>query len=249
MRPMWVYARNGFMMKRYLICWSAFLLFAGARALEFEVVIVPELQARARNGERRMLSWLERGLESPDDSGEITEFLVAPVQSKGAERGKSKTWVDRFRRKRETQEMRRILYVAATRAREELHFFARPAYKVESDGVLSLCEPKNSLLATAWPALEEEVRFRFEDWRGGQLAPTIDEENEIASIAAAGQSDLLVMPPPPEATEPQEPTRMRRLPTVYQTSGVSAADALPGSVRAPQTRPTVSAIDEGEDRK
>jgi ATP-dependent exoDNAse (exonuclease V) beta subunit len=39
---------------------------------------------------------------------------------------------------------------------------------------------------------------------------------------------------------------MRRLPTVYQTSGVSAADALPGSVRAPQTRLTVSAIDEGE---
>jgi ATP-dependent helicase/nuclease subunit A len=217
-----------------------------SKGLEFEVVIVPELQARARNGERRMLSWLERGLASPDDSGEITEFLVAPVQSKGAERGKSKTWVDRFRRKRETQEMRRILYVAATRAREELLFFARPAYKVESDGVLSLCEPKNSLLATAWPALEEEVRLRFEDWRAGQLAPAIDEENEIASIAAAGQSDLLVMPPPPEPTEPQEPTRMRRLPTVYQTSGVSAADALPGSVRAPQTRLTVSAIDEGE---
>jgi tetratricopeptide (TPR) repeat protein len=30
---MWVYARNGFMMKRYLICCSAFLLFAGARAV------------------------------------------------------------------------------------------------------------------------------------------------------------------------------------------------------------------------
>src|ERR1035438_4305003 len=33
MRPMWVYARNGFMMKRYLICCGAFLLFAGARAV------------------------------------------------------------------------------------------------------------------------------------------------------------------------------------------------------------------------
>ena len=60
-----------------------------SKGLEFEVVIVPDLQAGCGRGSRKMLSWLERGLASPDDSGEITEFLIAPLQSKGADRGKA----------------------------------------------------------------------------------------------------------------------------------------------------------------
>ena len=104
-----------------------------SKGLEFEVVIVPDLQAGTRSGKPTMLSWLERGLADPDDSGqitefgEITEFLVAPQQSKGEDRGQSKAWVDRVYRERESQEDRRILYVASTRARDQLHLFARPA--------------------------------------------------------------------------------------------------------------------------
>ncbi len=102
-----------------------------SKGLEFEVVIVPELQSGGGRDRPKMLSWLERGLAEPDESGEITEFLIAPFQRKGNDRGEAKAWVDRVYRERERQETRRILYVAATRAREELHFFARPAYKEE----------------------------------------------------------------------------------------------------------------------
>src|SRR6185437_7331373 len=120
-----------------------------SKGLEFEVVIVPELQARDGRPEIKLFSWLERGLAEPDDSGEITEFLVAPIQPKGADRGRAKEWVDRVHRRREVQEMRRILYVAATRAREELHLFARPAYKEQKNGSLELSRPAGTLLATA----------------------------------------------------------------------------------------------------
>jgi ATP-dependent exoDNAse (exonuclease V) beta subunit len=177
-----------------------------SKGLEFEVVIVPELQASGGRSRGKMLSWLERGLAYPDESGEITEFLIAPLQPKGADRGKAKEWVDGVYRQREAQEDRRILYVAATRAREELHFFARPAYKTESDGSFSLPNPAGSLLATAWPALEEEVRARFEQW-------TVDAgkaETEIETIAASGESNLLTMPAPPK------PALLRRLPPDYQ---------------------------------
>jgi ATP-dependent exoDNAse (exonuclease V) beta subunit len=181
-----------------------------AKGLEFEVVIVPDLQAGSGRDGRKMLSWLERGLErgleKPDDSGEITEFLVAPFPRKGNDRGTAKQWVDRVYAGRESQEDRRILYVAATRAREELHLFARPAYKTESDGSLSLPEPKNSLLATAWPALEVEVQARFEEWK----AAAKPAEAEIESIAASGESNLLVMP------SPAKPTLLRRLPPEYR---------------------------------
>ena len=135
-----------------------------SKGLEFEVVIVPDLQAGCGRNRYQLLSWLERGLEFADDSGDITEFLVAPLPSKGAESGTSKKWVDRVYRERESQETRRILYVAATRAREELHLFARPEYKDEHDGSLTLCEPRESLLSTAWPALKDDIRERFDAW-------------------------------------------------------------------------------------
>jgi ATP-dependent exoDNAse (exonuclease V) beta subunit len=196
-----------------------------SKGLEFEVVVVPDLQAGAGRGGRNMLSWLERGLERPDDSGEITEFLIAPFQRKGADRGTAKQWVDRVYRQREAQEDRRILYVAATRAREELHLFARPAYKVEADGSLSLPDPAASLLATAWPALEEEVRARFEGWKAARAGLAAGQEEVIQSIAASGESNLLRMPSPPK------PTMLRRLPPGYQPE--KAGSYQPAAAESP----------------
>jgi ATP-dependent exoDNAse (exonuclease V) beta subunit len=150
---------------------------------------------------------LERGLAEPDDdSGEITEFLIAPQQSKGADRGGSKAWVDRVYRERESQEDRRILYVAATRARDELHFFARPAFKTEANGDVSLCDPSNSLLATAWPALEPEIRARFDEWNANRVAAA---PTDVESIAASGDSNMIFMP------SLIKPTLLRRLPSDY----------------------------------
>jgi ATP-dependent helicase/nuclease subunit A len=184
-----------------------------SKGLEFEVVIVPDLQARCGRGERGLLSWLERGLETEDDSDDITEFLVAPLQSKGGERGKCKAWVDRVRRARESQETRRILYVAATRAREEVHLFARPEFKLENDGSYTLCDPRDSLLATAWPALGAEIRRSFEAWA---KAP---EDFEIGALAA-GEDNVIVMPRPPK------PARVRRLPADFD--GEATEPALAG---------------------
>jgi ATP-dependent helicase/nuclease subunit A len=177
-----------------------------SKGLEFEAVLVPDLQARAAHGSLKLLSWLERGLAEPDASGEPTEFLVAPLQSKGSARSSAKAWVDRVYRERERQEMRRLLYVAATRAREELHLFARPAYKTEKDGSLSLAEPRESLLATAWPALEPEIRKRFAE-RCDRMA----ESATIETIAAVED-----IPLPFSAADPG--TLLRRLPLSFQVS-------------------------------
>jgi ATP-dependent exoDNAse (exonuclease V) beta subunit len=226
-----------------------------SKGLEFEVVIVPDLQAKVGSGGRKLLSWLERGLKpeidsalaQPNPTGEITEFLIAPLQPKGEDRGKSKAWVDQVYRERESQETRRILYVAATRAREELHLFARPACKVEANGTLSLLDPSASLLATAWPALEEEIRARFDDWKTTRLPAAgtpqaateaeAEAESEIESIAASAANNLFVLP------SPAKPTLLRRLPPDYQpspadTSSQAAAGEADhaGVLRAPSFR-------------
>ena len=186
-----------------------------AKGLEFEVVIVPDLQIGPGRSDAPLLSWLERGLAEPDESGEPTEFLVAPIAAKGADRGKTREWVDRVRREREHQEQRRLLYVAASRAREQLHFFARPAYKTAKDGSLTLVEPRASLLSTAWPALEPEIRRLFEAWRAQAPAPLL----AIAAAAAhAHPSDLI-----------PRGTLLRRLPSGARVSLPSAATPSSGT--------------------
>ncbi len=194
-----------------------------SKGLEFEVVIVPELQAGCGRSNLGLLSWLERGLACPDESGDITEFLVAPLPSKGADSGKAKSWVDRAYRERESQEMRRILYVAATRARESLHFFARPEYKIGSDGSLTLCEPSGSLLSTAWPALADEVHARFNTWHATTAAanPPAAIPIDVQTIAATGSSNLLVMP------SPGKPAKLQRLPLDFQSPQAPAIASSP----------------------
>ncbi|MDR3753453.1 MAG: UvrD-helicase domain-containing protein [Terracidiphilus sp.] len=210
-----------------------------SKGLEFEVVVVPDLQANAGRGARRLLSWLERGLapdadDSGDDSaGAITEFLVAPLQPKGAESGLAKSLVDKARRERESQEARRLLYVAATRAREELHLFARPEFKTAEDQSLALVPPTDSLLATAWPGLQNEVHRSFEEWCADQSAQAAqtDESQTIESLAASAEN-VLVLPAPPDAFALM-PLR-RLLPSYRPTSAeipLAAEEPLAGAGR------------------
>ncbi len=189
-----------------------------SKGLEFEVVIVPDLHAGKHRGQTKLLSWLERGLAEPDISGEITEFLVAPLQPKGADRGKAKAWVDRVYCEREAQEMRRILYVAATRARDELHLFARPAYRRDSDDLMSLVTPSNCLLATAWPAFESEIREQFEKWKQQAGESNFDNHQLVLDFAAAAESNLAVMP------AQAKPTTLRRLPPDFNRSADVGSD-------------------------
>lgn len=192
-----------------------------AKGLEFEVVIIPELEAKVRPHSQKMLSWLERGLKpessrvfAAGETDEVTEFLVAPLPSKGDSSGLCKRWVDCAIAELESQEKRRLLYVAATRAREELHLFASIDCKLDAAGELILAPPQG-LLATAWPAFEMEIRARFEDWKAtlrnaADSSQAASESGEIEQIAAAAQSDLFVLPS--AALPVVKPTLLRRLP-------------------------------------
>ncbi len=205
-------------------CGVQLMTMHGAKGLEFEVVIVPELQAGPGQNRQEMLSWLERGLPAESSSAgeeEITEFLVAPFSAKGADRGSAKSWVDRVRRERERQEMRRIFYVAATRAREELHLFARLEVKAAADGSPALVEPRESLLKTAWPALRDEVECRFDAW----CATAHPSEPSIIESLAASAETVLTM----NASAPAnlvQPVRLRRLPSGFQMPRIEGVSSF-----------------------
>lgn len=189
-----------------------------SKGLEFEVVIVPELQATASVFKSKMLTWLERGLEQSDESGEVTEFLIAPIQPRGETRGKAKIWVDGVYRKRETQEIRRVLYVAATRAREELHLFARPEFKRARNGERTLRSPRESLLSAAWPALEREIQARFAAWASER------DGAELVTLAAAEESNLFQMALPFSVLN-AKPAVLRRLAFDDRPASIDALSA------------------------
>ncbi len=210
-------------------CGVQLMTIHGAKGLEFEVVIVPDLQASPGRQAPGMLSWLERGL--PSDFvcqrfrnlwNAVTEFLIAPFAQKGADSGNAKKWVDRQRREREVHEACRLLYVAATRAREELHFFARPSYKSVNGAPSELVEPRESLLRTAWPAWKDEIQRRFDDWRASaSLAQPATIDSIAASDPSSASGNLFEFQPIAD-----EPTLLRRLPPDFSSSSAPPASAV-----------------------
>jgi ATP-dependent exoDNAse (exonuclease V) beta subunit len=118
-----------------------------AKGLEFDVVIVPSLARPARSDEEPLLRWLEL----PSQSGGF-DLLVAPITPRGAHDAEPlNRYLRSLQARRQTHERARLLYVAATRARRELHLLCELP---EGDSA----RPRSgTLLATLWPAVAREL--------------------------------------------------------------------------------------------
>jgi ATP-dependent exoDNAse (exonuclease V) beta subunit len=115
-----------------------------AKGLEFEHVFVPALERTTRAPERRLLRWIDLPGESED-----SELLIAPAPIVGEEEGALNAYLKDLLREREANERKRLLYVAATRARRTLWLSAAP--RTDAQGAVR--PDRRSLLAALWPAL------------------------------------------------------------------------------------------------
>jgi ATP-dependent exoDNAse (exonuclease V) beta subunit len=118
----------------------------GAKGLEWDVVLVPGLEKRNRVSRGRLLIWNE--WVSTDENA--AHVLLAPIVGKGRDSEALNLWLSQIQRSREEAEIRRLFYVACTRAREELHLFGSPDQR--QDGAIR--QNPGSLLQAAWPAAE-----------------------------------------------------------------------------------------------
>jgi ATP-dependent exoDNAse (exonuclease V) beta subunit len=125
----------------------------GAKGLEWDVVILPELHRTGNKNKGELLEWLEGSPEErpdePDDET-VAAGILAPISGKGKKTDELLAWMRSIREARETAERKRLFYVACTRAREQLHLFAAP--RIKKDGSFSV--PSDTLLRAAWPAAE-----------------------------------------------------------------------------------------------
>ncbi len=116
-----------------------------AKGLEFDHVFVPCLDRELNRGREPLLRWLDL----PRAAGE-SDLIMAPVPAIGDEEGgEVSDYLKRLTSRRAINEQTRLLYVAATRAKQTLQLSAAP--KVKADGTVS---PRHgTLLASLWPAV------------------------------------------------------------------------------------------------
>lgn len=113
-----------------------------AKGLEFDVVILPALDAVARRDDPPLL----RAQELPELGDQA--LLLAPIAARGVEPDAIYRWLGTLEKERARFEKGRLLYVAATRAERELHLFGavKPDGKPQADTSLS----------ELWPLLHNE---------------------------------------------------------------------------------------------
>jgi ATP-dependent exoDNAse (exonuclease V) beta subunit len=120
-----------------------------AKGLEFDTVIVPGLQRIVANYNRELLRWAR----VPGSHGGI---VLAPVKPDGGDPDPIYRWIEILERRRVARERARLLYVAVTRAKRDLHILGNATAK-ERDGRLMIDDPRRgSMLKMLWGAVETQ---------------------------------------------------------------------------------------------
>ena len=166
-----------------------------AKGLEFDTVILPGLGRKPQSDGPRLLAWLER----PSSHGHAG-LLLAPMKPTGAAADPLYEYVKRIEKEKSRNETGRLLYVAATRAKSQLHLLGRAAIKIE-EGATSVWAPAGSLLAHLWPAVKSD----FEAAAAGHVQPIHEDEIEIPPAPIRRLAAEWTRPEPPPAVAAVEP--------------------------------------------
>ncbi|MEN8174177.1 MAG: UvrD-helicase domain-containing protein [Pseudomonadota bacterium] len=125
-----------------------------AKGLEFDAVILPGLGRVPRGNERQLLQWLEW-----EGSDGTSHFVLAPIASREQGSDALEQLLRRTEKAKQELEATRLLYVAATRARERLHLVGRLKPVDDPD---RLKPPTGSLLNCLWPVLSGHFHTALE---------------------------------------------------------------------------------------
>ncbi len=114
-----------------------------SKGLEFDIVILPGLERKVRQDDKPLVVWHEL-----DD-----HLLLAPFPGPGSEDSRVFDFVSALEKQAGEAEGRRLLYVALTRARDELHLCARRKLKKDGDVAAPV---RGSFLERLWSQIATE---------------------------------------------------------------------------------------------
>jgi ATP-dependent exoDNAse (exonuclease V) beta subunit len=180
-----------------------------AKGLEFDTVIVPGLGRPPRGDEASLFLWMEQPRK---DGNGAADLMLAPIQETGADEDPIYRWLQKLEAEKGRLECGRLLYVAATRARQRLHLLGDAILKTDDDGVPTLKPPnERTLLNPLWPMVEPVYAEAAARLAAASIAP----EEESAAVNRIDQSLRRIasgwqLPPAPPRiawTPPADPVR------------------------------------------
>ena len=175
-----------------------------AKGLEFDHVILPGLSHRVRPDEPQLLLWSENPYTAGSVAG--SELLPAPVKASDEDTSPIYNFIRRLEKQKQYHEEGRLLYVAATRARKQLHLVGNIRVDTDDEAV-SLAPPAdNTLLARLWAALEQDFHACLDTQvqETDQAAQPVEEQDVFLRRLAA-HWQLPAPPDPVRWTEPAGP--------------------------------------------
>jgi ATP-dependent helicase/nuclease subunit A len=172
-----------------------------AKGLEFDVVIVPDLQRAAPAGDRRLLYWTTLAT-GPGQRGVVLGSRSESGEDDGAADA-LEAWMRRLEAERADLELGRLAYVAVTRARRVVHLVGIARTRQTAGVEVLRRPPAGSLLRFFWPVVQAEF--------------------ERALVARAPQAATLRPSGRPRLTAPP----LRRIPLGWQPPEPEALPLAP----------------------
>jgi ATP-dependent exoDNAse (exonuclease V) beta subunit len=157
-----------------------------AKGLEFDFVLLPGLGKKQKADEKQLLNWITHG----------HNLLFAPIPQAGEKASEVYEFLKGLEKDRSRYETRRLLYVAATRTKKQLHLFGHT--QITKDGIA----PQSS------SGLNHLWGFIGEDWENAHK--TIEARQDMESQPERKTQTLRRLPlnfevpeaPPNIQTEP-----------------------------------------------
>ena len=133
-----------------------------AKGLEFDTVILPGLGRRTPPDEPRLLMWREYM------DGNRSRLLLAPIREVGGDKDSLYDYLRSAEAEKRGHESTRLLYVATTRARKNLHLLGHA--RLDPGGVAVKAPDARTLLVKIWRTVEMEFSDTLKD--------RVEEDNE-----------------------------------------------------------------------
>jgi len=157
-----------------------------AKGLEFDHVIVPGLGKMPPAEGKKLFLWMERPANPAPSISRRPEsnanLLLAPIEETGAERDPIYAWIKQLAADKAAFEDGRLLYVAATRAKQRLHLLGETRLIVEDDVQAARKPDSRSLLAKLWPVVSGAYQ------RAATAAPAPSTTADAGGETVPGQS-------------------------------------------------------------
>ena len=120
-----------------------------AKGLEFDHVILPGLGLSSRPSQAELMKWMLRTREDGTH-----DLLFGTIRETGVDHSPLYQYIREVEKQKDSNEEKRLIYVAATRAKKTLHLYGSATRKADKAGE-TLCTVKSrSLLGQLWSVLE-----------------------------------------------------------------------------------------------